>query len=52
MPEAAAHLSLSKAKEQTWAEGEGFVKNGVDTTDWSKIRAGLKHSESLGGFMR
>ncbi len=51
MPESVPHLSLSKAKEQTWAEMGGFVKKCVDATDWCEISAGVKHSESLGAFM-
>ncbi len=51
MPESVPHLSLSKAKEQTWAEMGGFVKNCVDAIDWCEISAGGKQSESLGAFM-
>ncbi len=45
------HLSLSKAREQTWSEVGVFVKNCVDATDWCEISASVKHSESLGAFM-
>ncbi len=42
IPESVPHLSLSKAKEQTWAEMGGFVKKCVDATDWCEISAGVK----------
>ncbi len=43
MPEAAPHLSLSKAKEQTWAEeGGGVVKNCVDATDWRETSVAVE----------
>ncbi len=51
MSESVPHLSLSQAKEQTWAEMGGFVKKCVDATDWCEISAGVKHSDSLGAFM-
>ncbi|XP_058617745.1 uncharacterized protein LOC131531182 isoform X1 [Onychostoma macrolepis] len=51
MSESVPHLSLSKAKEQAWAELGGFVKNCVDATDWCEISVGVKHSKSLEAFM-
>ncbi len=50
--ESVPHLSLSKAKEHTWAEMGGFVKKCVDATDWCEISADVKQRESRSIYVR